>query len=87
MGLAESVIAGVTEVVGKHGKVIVLEDDLVTTPFLLTYMNEALDMYEGEKKVFSITGYSDFPMGNHKLTETYFLKTPHSWTWATWKDR
>ena len=87
MGLAESVIAGVTEVVGKHGRVIVLEDDLVTTPFLLTYMNEALEKYEDEKKVFSITGYSDFPKGNRKLAETYFVETAHSWTWATWKDR
>jgi len=86
-GLATSVIAGVTEIVEKYGRIIVLEDDLITAPYFLKYMNDALDRYENEKKVFSITGYSYFPKGSKKLPETYFLQNMSSWTWATWADR
>src|SRR6266568_4628990 len=56
-GLAESIISGVTEVVNVHGKIIVLEDDLITSPFFLEYMNDALEMYKDEDKVISILGY------------------------------
>lgn len=87
MGLAASVIAGVTEVINQHGKVIVMEDDLVVTEHFLTYMNEALLRYEECSKVFAITGYSYFSNGNKKLPETYFAELTESWTWATWKDR
>lgn len=86
-GLANSVINGVTEIVNRYGRVIVLEDDLITLPFFLKYMNEALERYESEKKVFAVTGYSYFPQGSSKLPETYFLQNMCSWTWATWKDR
>ncbi|MDD6157409.1 MAG: glycosyltransferase [Lachnospiraceae bacterium] len=86
-GLARSIIHGVTEVVGKHGRVIVMEDDLVTDRYFLNYMSTGLERYEKEKKVFSITGYSHYPNGNPKLPESYFLKVFSSWTWATWADR
>lgn len=86
-GLAKSVIAGVTDVVNRYGRVIVMEDDLVTSPYFLQYMNEALEKYEDAKQVFSITGYSHFPNGNEVLPESYFLKVFSSWSWAIWKDR
>lgn len=87
LGLAKSIITGTTEVVNRHGKIIVLEDDLITDKYFLTYMNDALTKYQNEKKVFSITGYSHFPKGNPKLPESYFLKVFSSWGWATWSDR
>lgn len=86
-GLAKSIIHGATEVVKKHGRIIVMEDDLITSPFFLNYMNVGLERYEKDKKVFSITGYSHYPCGNKKLPESYFLKVFSSWTWATWADR
>ena len=45
-GLANSVINGVSEIVNKYGRIIVLEDDLKTSPTFLTYMNQALEYYE-----------------------------------------
>lgn len=86
-GLAASVIAGVTEIVNKYGSVIVMEDDLVTVPFFLKYMNEALEKYGGSEKIYSITGYSYLTGGSEKLPETYFLQNMSSWTWATWADK
>lgn len=82
-GLATSIIDGATEVVNKHGKIIVLEDDIVTSKGFLKYMNEALDLYEKNKKVFHISGYM-YPH-TEKLPNTFFFNVPLCWGWATWK--
>ena len=82
MGLANSVIDGVTKIVNKYGKVIVLEDDLVTSKYFLKFMNDALNFYENESKVISISGYI-YPINN--LPETFFIKSADCWGWATWK--
>ena len=90
-GLAKSIIQGVTEVINKHDKVILIEDDLVTSPMFLTYMNNMLDKYKDEKKIYSITGYN-FPPKLMKIPkeykyDIYFSPRAGSWGWATWKDR
>lgn len=82
-GLAESIIQGVTEIVNKYGKAIVLEDDLVTSPYFLTFMNHGLDIYENEERVISIHGYI-YPV-KEKLPDTFFLKGADCWGWATWR--
>lgn len=81
-GLANSIIDGVTNIVNQYGKIIVLEDDLVTSPCFLTYMNEALTLYENEPNVISIHGYI-YPVA--ELPDTFFLKGADCWGWATWK--
>lgn len=90
-GLAKSVISGVTEVMGEYGRVIVLEDDLVTTQRFMEFMNKALDYYETDSKVFSIGGYQ-FPEGTMTFPgryryDTYASYRCCSWGWATWRDR
>jgi hypothetical protein len=90
-GLAKSIIGGVTELVEGHGRVIVLEDDLITSTRFLEYMNAALDFYEKDPKAFSIGGYQ-FPAGTMAIpsgyrAETYASYRCCSWGWATWKDR
>lgn len=82
-GLASSVIAGVTDIVNKFGKCIVVEDDLETSPYFLTYMNDALGVYKDTENVACIHGYVE----PHKklLPETFFLKGADCWGWATWK--
>ena len=57
-GLAKSIIGGVTDVINKYGKVIVLEDDHITAPDFLTYMNSGLDFYEKNTQIWSISGYT-----------------------------
>jgi len=85
-GLADSIINGVTEVVNHYGKVIVLEDDLVLSSGFLKFMNRALTIYENEKKVMHISGYS-YPLFRKGKNKIYFLKHVGSWGWATWADR
>lgn len=82
-GLANSVIAGVTQVVNKHGKVIVLEDDLVVAPYFLQFMNDALNAYENEERVGHIQA-CDFTQ-DASLPPTFLIKWTGSWGWATWK--
>ncbi len=85
LGLAQSVIKGVTETVNKFERVIVLEDDLKTSPYFLTYMNEALDAYSSMDNVYSVNGYM-FPIES-ALEECVLLPFTSTWGWATWKDK
>lgn len=82
-GLSKSIITGVTEIVKKHGKVIVLEDDIVTSKGFLTYMNEALNKYENYKNIMHVSGYF-YPIKLNISEETFFLTLGTCWGWATW---
>ena len=85
IGLGTSVILGVTEIVEKFGFVIVLEDDLIVSPFFLEYMNRALIMYKNYKEVGSINSFF-YPVKG-KLPESFFARIPDSCGWGTWSDR
>jgi len=82
-GLATNVIAGVTEQVNRYGRVIVLEDDLIVSPYFLRFMNDALNVYEDEPHVGHIQA-CDFTQ-DPSLPSTFLIKWTGSWGWATWK--
>jgi hypothetical protein len=83
LGLAESIISGVTKLTEDFGKAIVVEDDLVVSPFFLQFMNDGLSFYADADMVAGIHGYM-FPVGK-PLPETFFLRDPGCWGWGTWK--
>lgn len=85
-GLANSIIDGVTQIITRYEKVIVLEDDLITSANFLSFMNQALDYYDANPKIFSIAGYSLMIKGVGEK-DVYFTQRASSWGWATWKDR
>lgn len=82
-GLAKSIIEGVTEILQQSDHVIVLEDDIVTSPHFLTYMNEALERYAQDERVASIHAYV-YPCAQ-PLPEAFFLPGADCWGWATWR--
>ena len=83
-GLADSIIDGVTQTVNKYGRVIVLEDDLVTSSYFLRFMNDALEVYKDNNEVASIHGYL-YPIDNMiGVPDTFFIKGADCWGWATW---
>ena len=91
LGLADSIISGVTYVINKYGKVIVVEDDLICLNSFLRFMNDALEFYKDKKKIFSITGYN-YPENLMKIPhnynhDIYFCPRCSSWGWGTWEDR
>ncbi|MEH6407734.1 MAG: glycosyltransferase [Leeuwenhoekiella sp.] len=88
LGLANSIISGVTHVLKNHNSVIVLEDDLIVSQNFLKYMNEALNYYVQKKQVISIAGYRPpFHIENSYKYDTFFARRNTSWGWATWRDR
>lgn len=83
LGLSRSIIGGVTQLCNQYGSVIVVEDDLVVSPYFLQYMNQALQFYEREERVICIHGYV-YPLAA-RLPETFFVRGADCWGWATWK--
>jgi hypothetical protein len=83
LGLAASVIAGVSQLVKDYKQVIVFEDDLISSPHTLTYFNEALTRYRNEDRVMHIGAYM-YPLKGDTLPETFFYRAATSWGWATW---
>jgi hypothetical protein len=90
-GLANSIISGTTMVLNKNESIIVLEDDLLTTPNFLTYMNKSLNHFKNEKRVYSVTGYSFNLLKEADIKayryDGYFINRGWPWGWGTWKDR
>lgn len=87
-GLATSIISGVTEIIKQYGKVIVLEDDNVCTSDFLQFMNDSLDYYENNKKIWSVGGYSfikDIPKNYYH--SVYLMGRTCSYAWGTWLNR
>jgi hypothetical protein len=82
-GLATSIIEGVTQVLSEHERVIVLEDDMVTSPHFLMYMNDALERFAKDDRVISVHGYV-YPV-KQQLPEAFFLRGADCWGWGTWR--
>jgi GT2 family glycosyltransferase len=88
LGLANSVISGVNQIFKSYDKAIVLEDDIISSPSFLSFMNDALDFYKEDKRIFSVSGYP-YPV---KIPDSYskdvfIAHRASSWGWGTWKDR
>ncbi|HIF9415871.1 TPA: hypothetical protein ACX6SD_003790 [Photobacterium damselae] len=85
-GLAKNISEGVTEVINKYGRAIVLEDDIVTSPYFLKFMNNALDKYQDNSDVWHISGWN-YPIDSYGLPPTFFWSVMNCWGWGTWKDK
>jgi hypothetical protein len=83
LGLANSIISGVTQLVNEYGKIIVFEDDLLSSPYTLQYFNESLTRYTREEKVMHIGAYM-YKLADKNLPQTFFFRAATSWGWATW---
>lgn len=81
-GLRQSIVSGVTQLVEEHGKVIVLEDDIVVSPGFLEFMNSALEAFTDRADLVQVSGY--LPPVRCSLPETGLVGVPACWGWATW---
>jgi len=84
-GLYKSITNGVSRTLEQHKKIIVIEDDILTSPYFMSYMLSALDCYENEPRVASIHGY--LPPIDKQLPDSFFLRGADCWGWATWHNR
>ena len=85
LGLYKSLTVGISETLCDYESVIVIEDDIKSSPFLVKYLLEGLRLYADHKAVASIHGYT--PPIKQQLPETFFLRGADCWGWATWRDR
>jgi hypothetical protein len=85
-GLADNIIDGVTTIVNKYQKIIVLEDDLVSSKYFLQFMNEALERYQNEPRVMQISGYGH-EINKDGLPDIFFSRLAYPWGWGTWDNR
>lgn len=85
-GLANSVISGVTEVINLKGKVIVLEDDIITSTFFIEYMNMGLNLYKDSENIYGISGYN-YQVTSNVKEDSYFLPIFCSWGYASWANK
>lgn len=89
--LEKNIISGINQVLEQHETVIVLEDDICTSPYYLEYMNSAFELYKDEKRVMHVAGFTNLDLTENPVEgysdEFYF--TPHmsGWGWGTWRDR
>ena len=83
-GLANSIIAGVTKLVNEFGKVIVLEDDMITSRSFLSYLNWGINTYSELDDVVSIHAYNH--PTREQLPDTFFMHGADCWGWATWTE-
>ncbi len=84
LGLARSIVGGVTQLCNEYGRVIVVEDDLILHPAFLDFMLQALDRYQEEDRVAQVAGFT-FPIQTPEEPDAFFLPLTSSWGWATWK--
>jgi hypothetical protein len=84
-GLARSIRSGVDRILSEHERVIVLEDDMETSPGFLSWMNDALQIYADDDRVMTVCGY--LPQTNFQwlLPQSFFLRHDNCWGWATWR--
>lgn len=87
-GLANSIISGVTQIIEQFGNVIVLEDDLITSPNFLNFLNQGLKFYENNPEIFSIDGYSfNLNTLNNYPKDYYLGYRASSIGWGSWLNR
>ena len=87
-GLAKSIITGVSEIMTQYGRCIIIEDDVITNPYFLTYMNNALDKFEKDETIWSIAGFT-YPLKALKKYshDIYLSYRSCSQAWGCWRDR
>jgi len=85
-GLARSIKNGITKVIYKYKKAIILEDDILTSKFFLNFMNDSLNFYRNNKKIWHINGWN-YPNFKNNKKDVYADRMMNCWGWATWKDR
>jgi hypothetical protein len=86
-GLAENIVQGVSEIASKYGRVIVLEDDLVTSPLFLRFMNKYLDSFANNDHIFHINAYNNYIGWEWLVEDLYTTRFMDCWGWATWETK
>lgn len=90
-GCANSIIDGLTQMFSQHEKLIVIEDDILTSPHTLRFLNDGLDYYADDKRIFNISAWSPppslFKIPRDYPHDIYAIPRFNCGSWASWRDR
>lgn len=86
-GVANSVISGVGHALSRHDAVIVIEDDCVPTVNFMRFMEQCLEKYREDERVWCVGGFNDPIEVERDIYDVYGCGRTSSWGWGTWKDR
>lgn len=72
----------------KYGKVIIMEEDIVTAPGFLTFMNQSLEIYKDREDILCISGYCP-PIDIQKTykEDVILLDRMYGWSLAIWEAK
>lgn len=88
LGMVGNCIGGLEEVLASYGRSIFMEDDIVTAPGFLTYMNQAMNLYQSDARIFSVSGYCPpLHMPGSYGHDAFFLRRFNAWGCGIWQDR
>lgn len=79
---------GLKYLLDTYGKAMFLEDDIVTAPGFLQFMNDALEFYRDDENILTVSGYTP-PLSilNSYSSDVYKLMRFNGWGFATWKSK
>ena len=83
-GCAKNIVDGVTQIVNEFGKIIVVEDDILTSPYFLNYVNDALELYKDDERVCNVDAYLS-PFEFENMPQSFFAPFVEIWGWGTWQ--
>jgi hypothetical protein len=88
LGTPASIHQAEEQVINDHGSVISMEDDNVSSPNYLDFLNGGLEAYRDDPSAFSICGFCPpIPIPVGFTSEYWFHRWNMSWGYALWKEK
>jgi hypothetical protein len=79
---------GIKQLLDKYGKCIFMEDDIVTAPGFLDFINKGLELYKDRSDIFAVCGYTPpINIQNFYKYDIYLSPRFSAWGFGIWKDR
>lgn len=91
LGCYKNIRFGIDEILSSYDSAIIMDDDVITSPYFLNFMNQALIRYKNEPCVFSISGWCPpshlIKIPSQYSYDAFFMYRNGSWGWGIWADR
>lgn len=85
-GAFNSIVEAEKYILRKYGKIICLEDDIITSKNFLAFMNSGLSFYYQHPNVLTISGYSH-PINPDTRKDFWVCPYHCPWGYATWEHK
>lgn len=85
-GLMRNVRYAIDTTLSDYEGAIIVEDDIVTSPYFYAFVSDALSRFRNVQEVAAICGHCyPYSRKHFNPSEPYFLRHFACWGWATWR--